>query len=305
MKLGKLEQITDLRSIWKHEAKDFTPWLAKEENLKALSDAIDIDLVLEEQESSVGDFSVDLFASEEGTGRKVVIENQLEETNHDHLGKIITYASGKEAQVIIWIVKRARDEHKKAIEWLNEHTDDNSAFFLIEIEVWKIGNSEPAPKFNIVERPNDWAKAMKNAPISGTKSLQLQFWQQFTDGWNSHALFAKSFRQRKAQPQNWYDLSVGSSEFHVCMEVHFPKNEVNVGLYIPDNRDIYAKLKSHSAAIETEIGEQVEWRTAKKASRFLVYKQADLEDQESWPQTFAWLYDMCLKIKSVAKKYTV
>lgn len=93
MKLGKLEQITDLRSIWKHEANDFTPWLAKEENLAALSDAIGIELVLEEQESNVGDFSVDLFATEEGTGRKVVIENQLEETNHDHLGKIITYAS--------------------------------------------------------------------------------------------------------------------------------------------------------------------------------------------------------------------
>ena len=115
MKLGKLEQITDLRSIWKHEANDFTPWLAKEENLAALSDAIGIELVLEEQESNVGDFSVDLFATEEGTGRKVVIENQLEETNHDHLGKIITYASGKDAEVIIWIVRKARDEHKKAI----------------------------------------------------------------------------------------------------------------------------------------------------------------------------------------------
>ena len=106
MKLGKLEQITDLRSIWKHEANDFTPWLAKEENLAALSDAIGIELVLEEQESNVGDFSVDLFATEEGTGRKVVIENQLEETNHDHLGKIITYASGKDAEVIIWIVRK-------------------------------------------------------------------------------------------------------------------------------------------------------------------------------------------------------
>ena len=113
MKLGKLEQITDLRSIWKNEATDFTPWLAKEENLTTLGDAIGIDIVLEETESNVGDFSVDLYASEEGTERKIVIENQLEETNHDHLGKIITYASGKNAEVIIWIVKKARDEHKQ------------------------------------------------------------------------------------------------------------------------------------------------------------------------------------------------
>ena len=181
MKLGKLEQITDLRSIWKHEANDFTPWLSKDENLSMLSDVVGIDLVLEEQESSVGDFCVDLFATEEGTGRKIVIENQLEETNHDHLGKIITYASGKEAEVVIWIVRKARDEHKKAIEWLNQHTDDSSAFFLIEIEVWKIGNSDPAPKFNVVERPNDWAKAMKNIGITNTQSLQMQFWQHFVD----------------------------------------------------------------------------------------------------------------------------
>jgi len=129
MKLGKLEQITDLRSVWKHEAKDFTPWLAKEENLEILSEAVGIDIVVEEQESNVGDFSVDLFATEEGTGRRIIIENQLEETNHNHLGKIITYASGKEAEVIIWIVRKARDEHKQAIEWLNQHTDDKFEFF--------------------------------------------------------------------------------------------------------------------------------------------------------------------------------
>ena len=175
MKLGKLEKINDLRSIWKHEAKDFTPWLAQEENLAILSDAIGIDIVLEEKESNVGDFSVDLYATEEGTNRKIIIENQLEETNHDHLGKIITYASGKDAEVIIWIVKKARDEHKQAIEWLNQHTDEKSAFFLIEIEVWKINDSDPAPKFNIVERPNDWAKAMKKAGLSESDSLKLEF----------------------------------------------------------------------------------------------------------------------------------
>ena len=270
MKLGKLEQITDLRSIWKHEANDFTPWLAKEENLAALSDAIGIELVLEEQESNVGDFSVDLFATEEGTGRKVVIENQLEETNHDHLGKIITYASGKDAEVIIWIVRKARDEHKKAIEWLNQHTDDSSAFFLIEIEVWKIGNSEPAPKFNIVERPNDWAKAMKNVSITNTQSRQMQFWQYFVDRWENNSNFAHTFRKRKAHPQNWYDLSIGSSEYHLCMEVHFQKNDINAGLYIPDNKNIYNSLLDNKKEIEDFLGATVEWRNAKKASRFLI-----------------------------------
>ncbi|MDI3537618.1 MAG: hypothetical protein PWP30_2100 [Eubacteriaceae bacterium] len=136
MQLGKIEKIDDLRCIWPHEAYDFSQWLAQDENLQLLSDTIGIDIVLEEIESSVGDFNVDLYAYEEGTKRKIIIENQLENTDHNHLGKIITYASGKEAEVIIWIVKRARDEHKNAIEWLNQHTDENIGFFLLEIELW-------------------------------------------------------------------------------------------------------------------------------------------------------------------------
>ena len=298
MKLGKLEQITDLRSIWKHEANDFTPWLAKEENLCVLSDVIGIDLVLEEQESSVGDFNVDLFATEEGTGRKFIIENQLEETNHDHLGKIIIYASGKDAEVIIWIVRRARDEHKKAIEGLNQHTDDSSAFFLIDIEVWKIGNSEPAPKFNVVERPNDWAKAMKNVGVIKTQSLQIQFWQHFVELWDYNTMFAHTFRKRKAHPQNWYDISMGSSDYHLSMEVHFQKNKINAGLYIPDNKDIYNLFFEKRTEIEKAL-DSIEWRKAKKASRFLISKNIDINDSVNWDEACNWLMDMCLKIKSI------
>lgn len=303
MKLGKLEQITDLRSIWKHEANDFTPWLSKDENLSMLSDVVGIDLVLEEQESSVGDFCVDLFATEEGTGRKIVIENQLEETNHDHLGKIITYASGKEAEVVIWIVRKARDEHKKAIEWLNQHTGDSSAFFLIEIEVWKIGNSDPAPKFNVVERPNDWAKAMKNIGITNTQSLQMQFWQHFVDSWNNNIKFANEFRKRKAQPQNWYDISMGSSEYHICMEVHFQKNNINAGLYIPDNKEIFNTLLENKTEIENTLDSTVEWRNAKKASRFLIIKKIDINNSQNWDEACDWLMDMCLKVKHITNKF--
>lgn len=136
MKLGKIKRINDLRSVWQHETKDFSKWLAQECNLQQLSDAIGIDIVLEECESSVGSFNVDLYAIEEGTERRIIIENQLEDTNHDHLGKLITYASGKGAEVIVWIVKRARDEHRQAIEWLNQNTGVKIGFFLVEIELW-------------------------------------------------------------------------------------------------------------------------------------------------------------------------
>lgn len=128
--LGTLKEITDLREVWPHEDLDFTTWLAEDENIALLSYAIGIDITIDETESSVGDFNVDIYASETGTDRKIIIENQLEDTNHDHLGKLITYASGKSADVIIWVVKRAREEHKAAIEWLNNHTDDRIVFFM-------------------------------------------------------------------------------------------------------------------------------------------------------------------------------
>lgn len=303
MKLGKLEQITDLRSIWKNEATDFTPWLAKEENLTTLGDAIGIDIVLEETESSVGDFSVDLYASEEGTERKIVIENQLEETNHDHLGKIITYASGKNAEVIIWIVKKARDEHKQAIEWLNQHTDDKFAFFLIEIELWKINDSEPAPKFNIVERPNDWAKAMrKSGNLSEIENLKLSFWQNFNANASENAEFSKNFKQRKPQPQHWYDLSVGSSAYHISLTVNTQKNEIAAGIYIDNDKTIYEKLREKKSLLETIIGDNIEWKDAKKSSRLFVTKSFDISKTDNWSDAFNWYYDKCLRLKQVIIK---
>lgn len=141
--LDELKQV-QLRDIWHHEALNFTKWLAEEPSLKLLSAAVGIELELIETESSVGAFSVDIYAQEAGTGRKVVIENQLAPTDHDHLGKVITYAAGKGAEVVIWVVEQARDEHRQAIEWLNQHTDSDFGFFLVEVELWKIGNSRAA-----------------------------------------------------------------------------------------------------------------------------------------------------------------
>lgn len=303
MKLGKLEQITDLRSIWKHEAKDFTPWLAKEENLAILSEAVGIDIVLDEQESSVGDFSVDLFATEDGTTRRIIIENQLEDTNHDHLGKIITYASGKDADVIIWIVKKARDEHRQAIEWLNQHTDSTISFFLIEIALWKIDNSAPAPIFNIVERPNDWAKAMKTASATEASAMKMEFWNEFNKHADTNPMFVQLFKLRKPHAQHWYDLAVGSSDYHVCVTVHSQKKYISTGLYIDDDKELYQIFKDHADEIESMIGLNVEWREANKASRFLVTKPFDICKREDWEKAISWMYDMCLKVREVVKKY--
>ena len=148
--LEVLTEVQDLRKVWPHEALDFTPWLAKDENIAILGNEIGMEIAVDGTESAVGDFSVDIIATDIATGQKVIIENQLEDTNHDHLGKLITYAAGKDAQTIIWVVKHAREEHRAAIEWLNNHTDDDIGFFLCEIHLYKVGSSNPAVKFSVM-----------------------------------------------------------------------------------------------------------------------------------------------------------
>lgn len=304
MKLGKIKRITDIRSVWHHEEKDFSKWLAQDENLKQLSDTIGIDIVLEERESSVGNFSVDLYALEEGTERRIIIENQLEDTNHDHLGKLITYASGKGAEVIIWVVKRARDEHRQAIEWLNQNTGVNIGFFLVEIELWQIDDSAIAPKFNVVERPNDWAKQMKNVDsLSETKQLQLHFWQQLSEYIKSNDSYAKEFTPRKAQPQHWYDLSVGSSSYHIGLTVNTQKNRLGAEIYIPDDKDKFAMFKEHAQEIEKMIGEKVEWREATKATRIITLHSCDISKEEQWDDAFNWLMDKAFVFKRIVKQF--
>ena len=302
MKLGKIKRITDLRSVWQHEALNFSKWLAQDENLAQLSEAIGIDIILEELESSVGNFNVDLFAIEEGTDRKIIIENQLEDTNHDHLGKIITYASGKGAEVIVWIVKRARDEHRQAIEWLNQNTGVKIGFFLVEIELWQIDDSAIAPKFNVVERPNDWAKQMKNVDnLSDTKQLQQNFWLSLCETIKSS--YAKDFSPRKAQPQHWYDLSVGSSSYHIGLTVNTQKKRLGAEIYIPDDKGKFAMFKEHANEIEQLVGSKVEWREATKATRIITLHSYDISYECNWPQAIEWLLNKAIVFKQIAKKF--
>ncbi len=303
-KLGKMIRITDLRSVWPHEANDFTKWLAQEENLALLSDAIDIELELEERESSVGSFNVDIFAKETGTNRRVIIENQLEDTNHDHLGKLITYASGKGAEVIIWVVKRARDEHRQAIEWLNQHTDSNIGFFLLEIELWQIGDSMKAPRFNIVEKPNDWSKTMKTIEgLSDTDLLKLEFWTGFNDAMSNNDEFKHHFRARKASPQHWYDLSIGSSAYHVCLTINTQKQCIGVDIYIDDDKELFAQFKSHKDEIAAMLNSEVEWREAKKACRFCISTDINPKKRENWQKAYNWLLDKAIIYKEIASKF--
>lgn len=301
--IGKLEKV-DLRDIWPHEEYDFSAWLAEDENLEFLSESIGIDISLIEKESKIGGYSADIYAEEEGTGKKIIIENQLEDTNHDHLGKIITYASGKDANFIIWIVKRARDEHRRAVEWLNEHTDSEIRFFLLEIELWKIGDSLAAPKFNIVEQPNDWAKEEKktSSAVSDSARKCQEFWEGFNAFAEQDKKFVKEFSLRKPQPQHWYDLGIGIRAMYISMNLQFRKGTLNTGLYIPDDKELYTELFSRKEEIESTIGAELVWHQATKASRLYLVKTIDISDSSNWESCFRWLMEMNHLFKEVGKK---
>jgi len=301
MTLSRLTKV-DLREAWPHEAADFTSWLSEDENLQLLSDEIGIDISLVETEASVGRYYVDILAEEETTGRKIVVENQLEATNHDHLGKLITYASGFDAEIVVWIVKGVRDEHKQAIDWLNEHSDDKINIFAIEMELWQIGDSPYAPKFQIVSQPNDWAKAVRasggQSALTETKLMQREFWTRFKE-------FASSkqtgLRLRKAYPQHWYDMSIGSSKAHLSLVVDTQGEQIRCELYIPDSKDLFTALQSTRKAIDDELNYDLEWMElpGKKASRVRAVKSIDVNDPGTWERCFSWLLEAAQLFQSV------
>ena len=302
--LGTLKEITDLRSIWPHEALNFTPWVA--ENVDLLADAVGLDITVDETESSVGDFNVDIYASETGTDRKIIIENQLEDTDHDHLGKLITYASGKGADVVIWVVKHAREEHKAAVEWLNNHTDDKIGFFLCEIKLFQIGDSQIAPAFTVVERPNDWTKEIrKTASANSTQQQRLEYWQAFNDYAFSDANFSRIFNKRKPTTDHWMDFSIGSSACHIAVSQIQKRKAVDVELYINDDKELFKSLFAHKDEIEKNMEMELEWKELpeRKASRILIEKTVDLDDRATWPEQFDYIMDTCKKKKRAFKRY--
>lgn len=195
--------------MWEHEADDFTPWLAKRKNLHSLGKTLGMELVLEGAEVDVGNYAADILAFDKADNSRVVIENQLESTDHSHLGQILTYAAGLEALKVVWIAKQFTDEHRAALEWLNENTRENIHFFGLEIEVWKIGDSLPAPKFNIVAKPNDWTK---NRPIElpPVKRAQLEFWRDFVDYAHEHE---SRFRPTAPLAGSSMTLAIGKDGF--------------------------------------------------------------------------------------------
>ena len=308
VELSVLKEVVDLRSVWKNESSDFTPWLYEEKNIQCLSDAIGLEITAEERESLVGEFSADILAKETGTDHKIIIENQLEDTNHDHLGKIITYAAGKNASYVIWIVKHAREEHKAAIEWLNENTNDDIGFFLCEIKLYQIDDSKIAPMFVAISIPNDWKKGQKrleSEELSESKRSHEAFWNAFNEYAWKNQKFAKTFHKHKAKPDHWYTLSIGTSKAHINLVRFSRTNSVTVDLWIPNDKSIFDKLYAHKNEIEEETGIRFNWNRLddKKGSSIRIEENFSLPKERNLSEGFEWIMNASMKMKSAFLKY--
>jgi hypothetical protein len=297
--LGRLEKL-DLRSHWKNEAKDFTPWLAEPRNVQLLGDALALELEVESTEKSVGPFFADILCKDIGRDSWVLIENQIEPTDHTHLGQILTYAAGLEAKTIIWIAERFTSEHRAALDWLNEITLEDFNFFGVEIELWRIGDSAPAPKFNVVCQPNDWSRSVRASAARGelteAKALQLEFWLAF----EKHLKENSKLRCHRPAPQNWMSMSIGRSQCHLSAVASTYDSEagrfggelrMELVLSGEDAKAQFAQIESQKSSIESAIGVPLTWHnpTDKRMCRIYVRRVANIEDRPQWPAYHEWL----------------
>ena len=301
--LGRLETV-NLRDVWTNEASDFTPWLAREENLSVLADTLGLELELEDKEKAVGPFRADILCRDTGSrdidsNIWVLIENQLESTDHKHLGQLLTYASGLKAVTIIWIASQFTEEHRSTLDWLNRITDTDFRFFGLEVELWRIGDSPPAPKFNIVSKPNDWsrsvaqaARAMDDTDLSETRIKQLEYWTAFHSALDEIA--GPVDGNRKPQPQPWMPYYIGRSGFHLSAVTIRPKRKIRSELYIKGSRAKvhFRLLREQREVIEQELGYPLEWEElpAGQDSRIAIYLgDVDPKDEQDWPRQHEWL----------------
>ena len=317
--LGKLEKV-DLRDYWKSESQDFTPWLASEENIALLGEAIDLELEVEAQEKEVGPFRADILCKDTSTGQWVLIENQLEPTDHTHLGQLLTYAAGLNAGTIVWISAHFTNEHRAVLDWLNEITDEGFSFFGIEVELWRIGGSPSAPKFNVISKPNDWSKQVKasavRGPLTEGRQMQLDFWTAFREYMQGKS----KIRCQKPAPQHWMNHPIGRSGCRMCSVAstwdtvaNREGGELRVELVLDDynSKTYFEQLETQRKEIETQLGEALTWHNPpdKRMKRIYLRRSVELSDQKQWPEFFEWLRQKLETFQSIfaprVKAFTV
>lgn len=302
VKLGRLESVS-VSEVWKTEPRDFTPWLAEPENLKLLCDILELEeLVDVQQEGPVGRFRVDITAQQQGGGT-VLIENQFGPTDHGHLGQVMTSLAGQQGPVTaVWIAERFNEEHRAVFDWMNANTGDDYAFFAVEVEVLRIGDSHPAPWFNVVAKPNTWNRAVRVRTAEGPAIPQrMAYWQSFSEYLETSR---SEFRIKRAVKDSWFEFPTGRSGSVISATISVERfKRIGVELYNKNDvsKSIFDQLYAQKREIDTEIGEPLDWQRldAKKATRIVIYKtDTDPADPAAWPYQHAWMLAQMIKFKN-------
>ena len=305
--LAKIERMSDLRATWPNEAQHFTPWLA--ENLAELGEALSMELELQQIEAPVGGYNLDILAADLGSRRPVIIENQLETTDHGHLGQLLTYAAGFDAEAVVWVTREFREEHRQALDWLNQRTGDDTQFFGVTVELWRIGDSLPAPHFNVVATPNGWRKEAvrrtnngETPDVSERSERYRSFFQALIDTLREKHKFTNA---RKGQPQNWYSFSTGYS--HITFGANFTgQKEARIEVYI-DFPEAYSNLKMlqdlqlHEEEIRSQLG-TLDWQRLdnRRASRIALTRAGNIdEDDDTLAEVQDWMVNNLLAFRRV------
>ena len=292
--LGRLEPV-DPRSIWSHEALNFTPWLAQ--NAERLAEALGIELEFEATEHPVGGYSLDIIGKDQTNGVVLIVENQLGDSDHSHLGQLLTYAAGTAASTIVWITTRFRDEHRQALTWLNEHSDQDTHFFGVELEVVRIGDSAPAPLFKVVALPNDWQKSVRAAtagPTGSKNEVYRQFWTKLLDRIKAEH---PTWTRAAGGPQNWLWLK---APIRGCglNPVFGLKGKIRQELYIdrptPEQcRAVFDALYVRRDEFEAAYGRQLEWdpMEGRKACRISESSEGDVQNEAEYEKYIEFFID--------------
>lgn len=293
MKFGRLEKV-ELRDFWNKEDRDFTPWLANSENIKILSEAIGIELEVQSQEKNVGPFRADILYSDINDNHFVLIENQLERTDHTHLGQLMTYAAGLDAATIVWISPKFTEEHRAALDWLNRITDATFKFFGVEIELYKIGDSLAAPMFNVISKPNNWSKEVKKTTssliLNDSGILRQEYWQSFKTFMEN----SKSFLTvGKPSHRLYSDFSIGRSGFNLSANIKVKEHRLYALIWIAgrNHKENFDKLYSNCFERSvSEFGSEINWyrNDNNNSSQVLISFQADFREREDWINQFQW-----------------
>jgi len=304
--LGKLKRVP-LREAWRHEAAEFTPWLAEDDNLQALAEALGLsELELVATEHLVGDYKLDILCTD--GDQQVVIENQLEETDHKHLGQILAYAAGVDARKVIWVAEAFRPEHLAALQYLNVNTTEELSFFAVRIELWQIGDSPLAPKFEVVAKPNNWARAGREqaravSTSSPTKQLQFRFWTALVERLQREA---PQIRPASPGPYHWQNTSLGRSGAGLNITANTREERLGVELYLSgsEGKRRFSALLPQKEQIESALGFSLDWRELpeKTASRIVAwYSDASIEDESRWEEYQAWLIQCLVAMERVLR----